>query len=84
MITSDSYLLHITRYIHLNPRLWEEYPFSSIGYYINSKQAEWLKKESIASLFQDDKDYRNFLNDYRDYKDSIEELKWDLASYDID
>ena len=26
-ISSDTYLMHITRYIHLNPKEWREYPY---------------------------------------------------------
>jgi len=32
-ITSQGYLEHISRYIHLNPRYWERYAYSSLKYY---------------------------------------------------
>lgn len=44
-IQDEAYLLHITRYIHMNPRIYMTYRWSSIGAYIGEKHAEWLKSE---------------------------------------
>jgi putative transposase len=33
MISDDAYLEHVSRYIHLNPRLWQHYDYSSLPYY---------------------------------------------------
>lgn len=53
-IDSDSYLYHISRYIHRNPSFWSEYEFSSLRYYIGEAQADWVKPQAIMDLFDND------------------------------
>jgi len=80
IINSDSYLTHISRYIHLNPRYWQRYKYSSIGYYLNGKEDEWLAKDKIDVLFDNVEDHKAFLEDYEDQKAVIDELKYELAN----
>jgi len=79
LIDADNYLLHISRYIHLNPRYWLRYKYSSISHYLNNLDDEWLQKRRITELFHDAQDYRTFLEDYEDHKSMLEELKYVLA-----
>lgn len=65
LITHDSYLLHLSRYIHLNPidldqnkvRLgeswssYEDYPFSSYRWYIKNKIFNWFDPSPVLSFF---------------------------------
>lgn len=61
-IDSDSYLYHISRYIHRNPKLWSEYKFSSLRYYTGEARADWVKPYAILELFDDDpRKYMDFL-----------------------
>ncbi len=79
-ITSDAYLQHISRYIHLNPVDWRLYEYSSICYYLDGYYAEWLKTEPIMSIFANEvAGYTRFLNDYADQKQMLDEIKWELA-----
>ena len=78
-ITSDSYLQHISRYIHLNPRYWRRYPYSSLPHYLNSIQPEWLHIGKIMGLFSDPVDYKLFLEDYENQKQILDDLKYALA-----
>ncbi|MGH7237985.1 MAG: transposase, partial [Candidatus Saccharimonadales bacterium] len=39
MILRDDYLQHISRYIHLNPKNYKSWEFSSLPYYLGVKQA---------------------------------------------
>lgn len=78
-ITSQSYLEHISRYIHLNPRYWKRYRYSSLRYYLDTKPGEWLKPEKITSLFKGKTKYMAFLEDYEDHKQMLEEIKHELA-----
>lgn len=54
LVNEEPYLLHLTRYIHLNPN---EYTsdligaYSSYAYYLKQKNAEWVKPEFILSFF---------------------------------
>ncbi len=77
-IDADNYLQHISRYIHLNPRYWKHYPFSSYKYYLGHSP-EWLDPEPILHLFKDRVDYTKFLEDYEDHKAMLSELKYELA-----
>jgi putative transposase len=84
LVSQQSYLEHISRYIHLNPRNWEKYEFSSLAYYLGEKHANWLKIEPILGMFNESaEDYLDFLRDYEQHKQMLEEVKWELAN-DID
>ncbi len=50
-IDSDAYLYHISRYIHRNPHIWSEYPFSSLSYFTGKAKADWVKPNAIMELF---------------------------------
>ena len=78
-ITNDAYLIHISRYIHLNPRSWRLYPYSSIRDYRGKTSTEWLQPQKILSLFSDSKAYTEVLADYEDHRDQLAALKLELA-----
>lgn len=78
-ISNDAYLQHITRYIHLNPRYYKTYHYSSLPYYIGAKTPpSWIKVERTLAMFEG-QDYLAFLEDYEDQKSMIDELKYELA-----
>ena len=78
-IDDDSYLQHITRYIHLNPRYWEKYKFSSLKYYKNSSSPEWLNPKKVLEMFSDREEYMEFVADYEEMRDTLSEIKYNLA-----
>ncbi len=79
-IDQQSYLEHISRYIHLNPRNWENYNYSSIGYYSGTQHAEWMQPQKILEIFNSNwHEYNTFMHDYQDNKRILDELKWELA-----
>jgi len=80
-LDNDVYLQHITRYIHLNPRLWQTYRYSSLGYYRAGDPPEWLKIKKILDLFKSRQDYMKFVADYEELSDMLSELKYRLANY---
>lgn len=79
-IGNQSYLEHITRYIHLNPHQWERYPYSSLRFYLGKARAEWLRPERIMRQFQDTSDYLTFIKDYESHKQMLDEIKYELAN----
>lgn len=79
MVSTDEYLMHISRYIHLNPGNWQAYPYSSIHAYFGIGQPEWLQPEKIVDLFGSTPIYADFLDDYSGYKKSLDEIKDSLA-----
>ena len=78
-ISNDAYLMHISRYIHLNPRDWIAYSYSSIhSYFLGAP--EWLNPEPVIELFGTLPKYADFLNDHADYKRSIAHMEDELAN----
>lgn len=83
LIDHDGYLHHISRYIHLNPKNWRKYEYSSLPYYLEEKSAEWINPRPILELFNNDsRKYLSFVEDYQDQKELLDELKWELANDD--
>ena len=79
-ITADPYLQHISRYIHLNPHDWRNYPYSSLPYYLGDQSADWIKPGLILNIFSNSRsDYLAFVEDYEEQKEILDELKWELA-----
>ncbi len=70
-ISSDEYLLHISRYIHRNPDEWIDYPHSSIRAYLYNDMPEWLNKNHIADLYGSAVKYHDFLEDYQDKDETV-------------
>lgn len=77
-INDESYLLHITRYIHMNPRSYIRYQWSSIEYYLGAKQPVWLHADRVNDMSP--KAYRQFLLDYEGKREEAEMLKVMLAN----
>jgi putative transposase len=83
-IETDDQLLHVSRYIHLNPyssaviknlKVLENYPWSSLNEYINLLQKEICEKETILSFFRNKKAYQEFVFDQADYQKELEKIK---------
>jgi putative transposase len=77
LIKDDSYLLHLSRYIHLNP--FEYTPdlvsaYSSYGDYLGFRKTSWVKPEFILKFFdQASKDFMQGTNSYKDFVERYEE-----------
>ena len=70
-ITSDEHLLHISRYIHLHPDEWADYPYSSIRAYLYNDVPCWMNKVRIAELYGSAINYFKFLQEYKKDDDEI-------------
>jgi putative transposase len=84
LIDNDAYLWHISRYIHLNPldmgKDFEDYPYSSYPYYVSAQTSDWIHPERILALHQDHQsNYDEFCHDYEGYKETLDEIKLELA-----
>lgn len=77
LVESDSYLLHLSRYIHLNSTKVDSKTinftdFSSYPYYLGRKTASWIKPQEILGYFRsaqrkdlkDTLSYQSFVEDY--------------------
>ncbi len=79
-IVDDAQFIHISRYIHLNPKDYKNYEWSSYKYYQGQKQADWLKPDKIMALFGSVKEYETFVEDYIGTKEELDSLKDELAN----
>jgi|JI6StandDraft_1071083.scaffolds.fasta_scaffold02392_7 putative transposase len=80
LIADDAYLDHISRYIHLNPRNWREYEYSSLPYYLQQVSDSWIEPERIISMFTSSHEYLKFVEDYQQNKKMLDILKKELAN----
>ena len=80
VVETDGYLVHLSRYIHLNPssaRLVskpENYPWSSYRCYLDLEETNFINKKPILDYFSiKDKvmDYREFVDSRIDYQKEI-------------
>lgn len=84
-IESDEQLLHVSRYIHLNPCTsfligkdnLTAYQWSSYSDYIlnNSDQYIFVKKELVLAFFKNLEDYKQFTMDQADYQRELDRIK---------
>ncbi|OGM26095.1 hypothetical protein A3D01_05020 [Candidatus Woesebacteria bacterium RIFCSPHIGHO2_02_FULL_39_13] len=80
LITEDNYLLHLSRYIHLNPseykdRLASEY--SSYADYLGLRKTRWIKPDVVLNFFN--KPVAQEFIKINNYKDFVEKYKKDPA-----
>jgi len=80
LINDDSYLLHLSRYIHLNPQevtenLTESY--SSYADYLGLRKTKWVKPDLILNYFN--KKLAPEFKKFNSYKDFVEKSKKDLS-----
>lgn len=76
LIEQDPHLLHLSRYIHLNPSKLTgsvpvSYPYSSYPYYLGKKRASWVKPNFILSYFDNSRNLPEY-NKFLSYKEFVE------------
>lgn len=81
-IESDEQLIHVSRYIHLNPvssyitsfGKIEDYEFSSYPEYIG-KKIGFCNTELVLAHFKNPDDYKKFVKDQSDYQSQLDNIK---------
>ncbi|MBI4039531.1 transposase [Candidatus Daviesbacteria bacterium] len=82
-IETDEQLIHVSRYIHLNPHTGyvvktleelERYPWSSFPDYLNG-QGQFTDLVFILSFFGSVRGYKKFVFDQADYQRKLKEIK---------
>lgn len=83
-VSSNEYLWHVSRYIHLNPidigQNYRQYPYSSIGYFLGSKYAKWLHPEHLVATEAERASYSLSLRDGVDHHRLYKILRKELAN----
>ena len=73
VVDSDSYLLHISRFIHRNPEDYYKWPYSSLQYYIGDWNSDWVVPGRLYKLYEWGT-YEAFLNEYNPSPELEDEL----------
>jgi putative transposase len=85
-IETDEQLLHVSRYIHLNPyssyivkdfEQLKKYQWSSMSEYLgnNVNDFEICRKDYLLSLFKSSKEFERFIFDQKDYQRELQTIK---------
>lgn len=83
-IETDEQLLHLSRYIHLNPyssyvvktlKDLKNYAFSSFSEYLGNSEVNMCSKEIVLGQFINVESYKKFVFDQADYQRALEKIK---------
>lgn len=83
-ILTDEQLVHVSRYIHLNPyssliikklESLANYPFSSFPEYLGKYRESFCHKELVLSHFKKNNTYKDFVFDQADYQKNLQNIK---------
>ncbi|MFH0943350.1 MAG: transposase [Candidatus Beckwithbacteria bacterium] len=83
-IESEQQLLHVSRYIHLNPYSsgvikskhdLYQYQYSSLPEYLSLTKKSFCQKDIILNYFKKSGTYQNFIFDQADYQRELEVIK---------
>jgi putative transposase len=75
LIIDESYLLHLSRYIHLNPTEYTSdliEAYTSYADYLGLRKTQWLKPQFILSFFDQAKETLFQKTSFYKYKDFVE------------
>lgn len=84
LIESDEQLLHVSRYIHLNPYTSYivrghnkilNYRWSSLADYLSENKKSFCKTKIILSLFKNKQSYKKFVLDQAEYQRSLKNIQ---------
>lgn len=87
-IETNDQLIHLSRYIHLNPLVsymvkdLERYLWSSYLEYIGLTNSSICSKEIILNQFKSPQEYKQFVLDQEDYAKQLEAIKHQLIDFD--
>jgi putative transposase len=80
-IENEEQLVHLSRYIHLNPvssylvEKPQDYLFSSYEAYLANKNSGVIDPTPVLKCFSSAKKYREFIQDQKDYQRRLEKIK---------
>lgn len=83
-VETDEQLLHLSRYIHLNPYSsfvvktvdnLKSYPWSSLPDYLRLNTDNFLKKDFVLDFFKNSADYQRFVFNRAEYQRELEKIK---------
>jgi len=73
-IDKDEYLMHLSRYIHLNPLGFRSWEYSSYNDFLFSPR-EWITVSFLLDMFRTKKHYIAFVEDYKEKDEQADLLE---------
>ena len=80
-IESHEQLVHLSRYIHLNPVTAylvedpEDYQYSSYNIYLGKKKSDFVDPSDVLANFSTPQKYKKFVLDQKDYQRELDRIK---------
>lgn len=82
-VESDEQLIHLSRYIHLNPvssslvktENLVSYTWSSLPDYLSLTNRNFVEKNTVLEMFKSVEDYKNFIFDQIGYAKELDQIK---------
>lgn len=80
-VESDEQLLHLSRYIHLNPVTEylvenpEDWIYSSYNVYLKKEKLPFIDPASVLSFFKSPEDYKEFVEARKNYQRELGKIK---------
>ena len=82
-IETDEQLLHLSRYVHINPTVsnvvtlnaLSSYPWSSFPDYLDNSAKSFINTSKILSHFKTNQEYKDFVYDHISYAEQLEKIK---------
>lgn len=80
-IETDEQLMHVSRYIHLNPYVsnlvknLEDFRYSSYPDYVGLRDNQLCNKELVLGFFKNIGEYKSFVTDQKSYGAELEKIK---------
>lgn len=84
LMESDQQLVHVSRYVHLNPLVsgitkdLKTYPWSSYPDYVGVRDGKLVNKQEILGFYKDPEEYEKFVLDQYSYALDLERIKHQL------
>lgn len=84
IMETDEQLIHVSRYIHLNPyssavvkipKDLKRYPYSSLPEYLGLSKTKFFQKEIVLDQFKDVVSYEKSVFDQAEYQRQLEQIK---------
>ncbi len=91
LLETDNKLLHLSRYIHLNPfsagiisniNDLAQYQFSSYPEYINKTTKQVCQKDVVLSYFKSRHSYKKFIADHSDHQRNLQIIKNQIIDFE--
>ncbi len=82
-VETDDHLVHLSRYLHLNPvvsgmmnmKELASYPWSSFPDYLGKTDRPFINARAVRDHFKDAGEYRDFVSDHVGYAKELEKVK---------